>query len=87
MHHPKLSVLFIRGESQAQREFARKRGTDACKVDEIGRDQPDFAGIMNQFEETHGQFMNMPRGFHDFHLFRLVPEHATDVGALPRHSN
>jgi hypothetical protein len=36
MHHPKLSVLFIRGESQAQREFARKRGTDACKVDEIG---------------------------------------------------
>jgi putative heme iron utilization protein len=47
MHHPKVSVLFIEDESQAQHLFARKRMTYACKAEEIGRDQPGFVLATN----------------------------------------
>lgn len=77
--HPRASVLFIEDEHQAGHPFARKRMTYACEAGEIGREEPGFTAIMDQFEDRHGPLMSMLRGLRDFHLFRLIPEHATYV--------
>ena len=77
--HPEVSVLFIEDERDAKHLFGRQRMTFRCHAREIGRNQADFAEVLDWFEQKHGPFMNMMRTLQDFHLFRLTPESAQFV--------
>src|SRR5512144_2158705 len=79
MQNPRASLLFIEDENQAQHLFGRKRVTYTCRAEPVARETEDFDRIMNRFKDKHGKFMDMMREMRDFHLFRLVPEHANYV--------
>lgn len=79
MNHPRLSVLFIEDERETANPFSRQRITYACTAEEINRESPIFADIMNRIQDRHGQLMALLRSLLDFHLFRLTPEHAICV--------
>jgi putative heme iron utilization protein len=77
--HPEVSVLFIEDESHAKHLFGRQRITYRCNAREIGREQAEFAVVLDWFEQKHGPFMTMMRTLQDFHLFCLTPESAQFV--------
>jgi len=79
MNNPRASLLFIEDESRAQHLFGRKRVTYTCQAEPVSRDSEEFASIMDRFKDKHGKFMDMLRELRDFHLIRLIPEHANYV--------
>ena len=79
MQDPRVSLLFIEEESEMKQVFARKRVTYEGVAEEMTRDDPRFAGLLDKMAERHGPIVGMLRSLRDFHLFRITPERAIYV--------
>lgn len=77
--HPRLSVLLIEPEAEAQQVFARKRVTYECIAEVVPREDAEWADRLAAFEARFGPVIDMLRSLQDFVLFRLVPQRGTFV--------
>jgi putative heme iron utilization protein len=70
---PKVSVLFIEDESQAQQIFARRRLTFDCEAKLVEQDTNLWNQIFNRFETRFGEIIRLFRDLPDFRIFQLTP--------------
>ena len=77
--HPRLSILLIEPEAEAQQMFARLRVTYECVAEVVPRDSDEWRDRLAAFTERFGAIIDTLRGLQDFVLFRLVPQRGTFV--------
>lgn len=77
--NPRVSILFIEGEDQAEELFARKRLSFDCRHREIARDSAHWHGIIRVFAAKFGEIMALIEPLTDFRLFRMEPEEGVYV--------
>ncbi len=74
LHHPQVSVLFIRPEAESPNLFARERATLSCSVKEIARDDDSFTARIAALHTRFGEIISLLSSLNDFHLFTLCPQ-------------
>jgi putative heme iron utilization protein len=78
VQHPKVSLLFIEPETEANL-FRRRRSSIRAHVCRIARESEAWEEILDCYEEQLGKMMRNLRGLKDFHLFELTPIEASFV--------
>jgi putative heme iron utilization protein len=71
--HPYVSVLFIEDEAKADNIFARRRLNFDCTASLIERESEKWHQMVNQFQETFGEIIEMLSSLPDFRIFQLTP--------------
>ncbi len=72
--NPKVSIMFIRSESESRNLFARERVVLNCAVKEIIRNTEIYAQQLQALQEKFGNIVSLLSKLSDFHLFALCPE-------------
>jgi heme oxygenase (biliverdin-IX-beta and delta-forming) len=70
----RVSVLFIEDERDVKQLFARTRLTFDCRAELIERESKRWQAIMEMFQDTFGNVVELIRPLTDFKLFRLRPQ-------------
>ncbi len=69
---PRVGVLLIEDEGQAQNIFARRRLSFDCEAALIARQAPQWDRILERFQARFGKLVATLRGLADFRLYRLT---------------
>jgi len=77
--NPRASLLFIENESGCQNLHARRRVTYRAGASLIPRDDPEWTGVLLEFEKQFGEIIPLLKSLPDFHLFRFTTDSATIV--------
>ena len=72
MHNQKVSILFIRSETETQNLFARERAVFNCSVREIQKTDECFDKQLQQMKQQFGETVDLLRSLSDFHLLALT---------------
>ena len=70
----RVSVLFIEDERDVKQLFARTRLTFDCRAELIERESERWQTIMDMFQDTFGNVIELIRPLTDFKLFGLWPQ-------------
>lgn len=68
------SVLFIEDERDVKQLFARTRLTFDCRAELIERENERWQAVMDMFQGSFGNVIELIRPLTDFKLFRLCPQ-------------
>lgn len=71
--HPKVSVLFIQPESEADNAFARQRLTFDCEVRAVAKDDNLYNCQLDAMQAKFGAIVSVLRTLPDFRLLALTP--------------
>lgn len=71
--NPHVSVLFIEDEAKSNQIFARRRLSFDCTATLIERESDFWNKIVQQFQDSFGQIIEVLRGLPDFRIFQLAP--------------
>ncbi|MDB9314137.1 pyridoxamine 5'-phosphate oxidase family protein [Spirulina sp. CS-785/01] len=72
--NPKVSVLFIEDEAQAEQPFARRRLSFDCTATVMERETEEWEAIAEQFTTKFGEIIDIFRSLPDFRLVKLTPQ-------------
>lgn len=73
MHNQKVSIMFIKPETETQNLFARERAVFYCSIREIQRTDECFDKQLQQLKQQFGETVDLLRSLSDFHLLALTP--------------
>jgi len=79
LRHPNANMMFIEPEDKARNLFKRQRSTIRVEAITVSRDSENWFEIMDCYSEAFGVITRNLRKAKDFHLFELIPQHATYV--------
>ena len=79
LNHLNASLMFIEAEDSARNLFKRQRSTIRVDARTIARDSEEWQTIMNDYSKAFGTITRNLYKAKDFHLFELIPQHATYV--------
>lgn len=71
--NPRVSLLFIEDEREAENLHARRRATFTATATIVDRDQSDYAQVLDRMEGRFGEVVGILKSLPDFHLFRMTP--------------
>jgi len=77
--NPRASLLFIENEADSENLHARRRVTYRAGASLIPRDDPEWSGVLQEFEGRFGEIIPVLTSLPDFHLFRFTTDSATIV--------
>lgn len=70
----RVSVLFIEDERDVKQLFARARLTFDCRAELIERENDRWQAVIDMFQGSFGNVIELIRPLTDFKLFRLRPQ-------------
>lgn len=68
-----VAIMIIADEQSASQIFARPRVTYLCEAKRIAPDSPDYALVLDDYQQRHGKMAGLLRQLPDFILFQLQP--------------
>ena len=68
-----VAIMIIADEHATSQIFARARVNYLCEAKRIPPDSPDFASVMDEYQQRHGKMAGLLRQLPDFVLFQLQP--------------
>jgi putative heme iron utilization protein len=68
-----VSVMFLQAEEHSKQLFARKRLSFEGEAHVVPRDSPEWARILDLFEQKFGDVVELIRPLEDFRLFKIQP--------------
>lgn len=77
--HPLVSIMFIEDEARCKNVFARKRLILECQSIQLDRNDQSWKIIMQEFERSRGNTINVLKSLPDFYLFQLDPQKGSFV--------
>ncbi len=67
------AIMIIADEQSTSQIFARTRVNYLCAATSITSDNPDYALVLDDYQQRHGKMVGMLRQLPDFLLFQLKP--------------
>ena len=68
-----VAIMIIADEQSTSQIFARPRVNYLCNAKNIAPDSPDYALVLDDYQERHGKMAGLLRQLPDFVLFELQP--------------
>lgn len=68
-----VAVMIMEDESSTSQIFARVRVHYLCEANPIASDCPDYALVLDDYQQRHGKMAGLLRQLPDFVLFQLQP--------------
>lgn len=68
-----VAVMIMEDESSTSQIFARVRVHYLCEANPIAADSPEYALVLDDFQQRHGKMVGLLRQLPDFVLFQLQP--------------
>ena len=68
-----IAIMIISDEQSSEQIFARVRVSYLCHATRLLPDSPDYALVLNDYQQRHGKMVELLRQLPDFVLFHLQP--------------